>query len=309
MLIGPEDLDDAGVMDLGDGRVLVQTVDFFPPIVDTPREFGQIAAANALSDIYAMGAVPFSALNIVGFPAKQLGLEVLGEILAGGADKLREAETALIGGHTVEDSEIKYGLSVTGLAQRGDIIANGGAQPGDRLLLSKPLGMGAVSTSIQRDKADPEHVAAAVQTMATLNAGAARAMRSVGARAATDITGFGLLGHASEMARASGQTLRFNAGHLPFTPGARELAGRRILSGGVARTRRYLAGHFAVGSGVPQEVADLAFDAETSGGLLIAVAAERADQLRRALESEGTPCAVDIGEVIAAQGDVWVVLE
>lgn len=295
-------------MDLGDGRVLVQTVDFFPPIVDTPREFGQIAAANSLSDIYAMGAQPLSALNIVGFPSKQLGIEVLGEILAGGADKLREANTALIGGHTVEDAEVKYGLAVTGLANRGDIIVNGGAKPGDRLLLSKPLGMGAVSTSIQRDKANPEHVAVAIETMATLNAGAARAMRAVGASAATDITGFGLLGHASEMARASGMTLQFDAGRLPFTPGAVELSRRRVLSGGVARTRRFLAGHAVVESSVAQEVADLAFDAETSGGLLIAVSEDRAEALRRALEDEGTPCAVEIGEVIGLQGDTWVML-
>lgn len=308
MILGPDQLDDAGVIDLGDGRVLVQTVDFFPPIVDTPREFGQIAAANALSDVYAMGALPFSALNIVGFPRKKLEPEVLGEILAGGAEKLQEAGAALLGGHTVEDEEIKYGMAVTGIGQRDAVVANEGAKLGDRLLLSKPLGMGALSTSIQQGKEDPDQIARAIEIMATLNAGAARAMMEVGCHSATDVTGFGLLGHASEIARASGVTLSFKAESLPLAPGARELSRRGILSGGVGRTRRFLTGHQHTADGVPKEIADIAFDAETSGGMLIAVAEDKAEAMRKALENEGTPCAVEVGEVVALDEKIWVKL-
>jgi len=212
----------------GGGPALVQTLDFFPPIVDDPRDFGQIAAANALSDIYAMGATPFSALNIVGFPTKELGLEILTEILAGGADKMREANVALLGGHSVEDAEVKYGLAVTGLVEADAFITNGGARPGDRLILTKPLGMGAVSTAIRNGKASADVTAAAVETMATLNAGAARAMQSVGANAVTDVTGFGLLGHAAEIAEASGVILELaGRGEIASTSRIRSPSMRR----------------------------------------------------------------------------------
>ena len=306
MVVGPESLDDAGVIDLGNGQLLVQTVDFFPPIVDEPRDFGRIAAANALSDIYAMGATPFCVLNIVGFPKKELGMEVLGDILEGAAEKIAEAGAALLGGHSVEDSEIKYGLSVSGLVTRELLLTNGGASPGDRLVLTKPLGMGAVSTSISAGKANEAHVEAATRSMATLNAGAARAMNKVGCRSVTDITGFGLLGHAAEMARASDATLQFQWEALPFTAGARDLAARKVLSGGAARTRRYLGDHAHTGSEVPGEVADLVHDSETSGGLLIAVPPEKLETLLAALEEEQTPCAVEVGEVQARQDDLWV---
>lgn len=288
---------------------MIQTVDFFPPIVDTPREFGQIAAANSLSDIYAMGAQPLTALNIVGFPRKQLDGDVLGEILAGGADKMREAEVALLGGHTVEDGEVKYGLSVSGIVDKDKLLTNGGAQVGDRLVLSKPLGMGAVSTSIQKGKEDPDHAAAAIRTMAELNAGAARALRKVDCHAVTDITGFGLMGHGSEVARASGVSLRFRAADLPLTPGARELAEAGVLSGGTARGRSFLKDNSQVGEGVSRAIADIAYDAETSGGLLMAVPEQDTDTLIQALQDEGTPCAVEIGHVEAAQGDLWVFLD
>ena len=282
----------------GGGPALVQTLDFFPPIVDDPRDFGQIAAANALSDIYAMGATPFSALNIVGFPTKELGLEILTEILAGGADKMREANVALLGGHSVEDAEVKYGLAVTGLVEADAFITNGGARPGDRLILTKPLGMGAVSTAIRNGKASADVTAAAVETMATLNAGAARAMQSVGANAVTDVTGFGLLGHAAEIAEASGVILELSAVSLPLTVGALELGSAGIVSGGSGRNRQRLADSVAIDETIPEEIVTLAFDSETSGGLLIAVAEEKSEALVTALRNEGTPCAQDVGRVV-----------
>ncbi len=214
-------MDDAGIIALGDHQALVQSVDFFPPIVDDPRDFGRIAAANALSDLYAMRAMPFCALNLVGFPTKKLGLEVLGEILEGGAEKMREAQVALLGGHSVEDSEVKYGLAVTGLVDPARSLTNDGAEAGDLLVLTKPLGMGAVSTAIQQGKADEKQIEEAIRTMATLNLGASRASEKVEVHAATDITGFGLLGHAAEMARASKLTLVFHWQKLPLTSGAR----------------------------------------------------------------------------------------
>ncbi len=309
VVLGPETFDDAGVINAGGDKLLVQTVDFFPPIVDDPESFGRIAAANSLSDIYAMGATPFSALNIVGFPAKKLDLAVLGEILRGGAAKMIEAGVALLGGHTVEDAEIKYGLAVTGLVERAKLRTNGGARPGDALLLTKPLGMGCVSTAISQEKASEDDIAAAIETMATLNAGAARALERFPVHALTDITGFGLLGHGAEVARASGVTLRFLASTLPFTPGARELARKGTLSGGSARNRRFLAEHTEISPAVPKEITDLAYDSETSGGLLIALPPEHAAPLIDALHAEHTPCAVRIGDVRAKQGDIWVALD
>ena len=243
---GPEQLDDAGVIRIDERRSLVQTIDFFPPIVDEPRDFGRIAAANALSDVYAMGGTPLSALNVVGFPRKTLDMSVLAEILAGGSEKIAESGAALLGGHSVEDGEIKYGLSVTGIVDTDRVWSNDGARVGDVLVLTKPLGMGAVTTSIQQRKEDPAHVREAVASMATLNAGAARAIGDLDVRAVTDITGFGLLGHGSEMARGSDVTLRYDSHALPTTSGARELAAGGCLSGGAGRTRRFLGEHAAI---------------------------------------------------------------
>ncbi len=296
------------MIQLANGQALVQTLDFFPPIVDDPLDFGRIAAANALSDVYAMGADPFCALNLVGFPRTKLPMEVLGEILKGGAEKLEEANAALLGGHSVEDSEIKYGLAVTGLIDPDKIIKNGGAQPGDRLVLTKPLGMGALSTGIQRQKASEDEVAAAVKTMATLNAGGAAAMRSVDTDAATDVTGFGLMGHATEMAEASAATLVIDAKKLPLTPGAGRLAQRGILSGGAHRNRNFLGEKIVVDAAVPPEIAAIAYDSETSGGLLIAVPQAQVDELITALREKDTPCAEIIGEVIALEKGTTVKL-
>ncbi len=308
MIHGPETLDDAGIISLGNGRALVQSVDFFPPIVDDPGDFGRIAAANALSDLYAMGATPFCALNLVGFPSKKLDMAILGEILEGGAEKMREAGVALLGGHSVEDAEIKYGLAVTGIIDSDRMLTNGGAEPGDLLVLTKPLGMGALSTGIQQGRVSEEDKSTAVGTMATLNAGAARVFQEVSVTAVTDITGFGLLGHSSEMARASGVTLSFNWDALPITPGARSLASRGVLSGGAARSRRYLGSNARIDASVPGEVAEIAFDSETSGGLLIAVSPEKSHLLLKGLQGEDVPCATIIGKVLPQQPDVWVEL-
>jgi selenide, water dikinase len=308
VIVGPESFDDAGVIDLGNGQALVQTVDFFPPVIDDPYEFGQIAAANSLSDIYAMGGMPLTVLNIVGFPSDKLPIAVLAEILAGGATKVREAGAAVLGGHSVKDAEIKYGLSVTGVVRRDQILTNGGARVGDRLVVTKPLGMGAITTGIKRQRTAPADVRAATATMATLNAGAARAVRAVGATAVTDITGFGLLGHGSEIARASNATLRFRWGLLPFTSGAAHLAQDGIVSGAAARSRTSLGDEAALDASVPHWAADLAFDAETSGGLLISVAPHQVDALLAALRAEQTPCAVVVGEVVAAESQVLVEL-
>ena len=310
MLHGAETLDDAGVIRVPGAphQALVQTIDFFPPIVDDPVDFGRIAAANALSDVYAMGGEPFCALNLVGFPRSKLPMEILGEILKGGAEKLAEANAALLGGHSVEDVEIKYGLAVTGLIHPDKVIKNGGALPGDRLILSKPLGMGALSTAIQRGKATDAEIKAAVATMATLNAGAAAAMRTVDTHAATDITGFGLMGHATEMAEASDVTFVIDAAALPFTPSATELAAKGILSGGTTKNRHFLGEKIAVEAKVPGEIAAIAYDSETSGGLLIAVAEDQVDTLLAALKEHVTPCAVVIGRVIAKEAGTTVKL-
>ncbi len=307
MLHGAETLDDAGVISVpGSDRALVQTLDFFPPIVDDPVDFGRIAAANALSDVYAMGADPFCALNLVGFPRSKLPMEVLGEILKGGAEKLAEAKAALLGGHSVEDSEIKYGLAVTGLVDPDRIVRNGGARPGDRLVLTKPLGMGAVSTAIQKRKGSAAEIAEAITTMATLNAAGALAMQAVDVHAGTDITGFGLMGHATEVAVASGATLVIDAGALPITPGARELARRGILSGGTRRNRRFLGSRIAIEAGVPEEIVSIIFDSETSGGLFIAVAEEEVDTLLTACREHGTRAAAVVGRVEAPTPGVTV---
>ncbi|MCA8959701.1 MAG: selenide, water dikinase SelD [Planctomycetes bacterium] len=306
VILGPENLDDAGVVRLDADRALVQTIDFFPPIVDDPYDYGRIAAANALSDVYAMGGTPLSVMNVVGFPRRKLDMSILGDILAGGSAMIAKAGAALLGGHSVEDEEIKYGLAVTGLIHPDHVRANGDARPGDILVLTKPLGMGAVTTSIQKGKEDEEQVRLAVESMATLNDGAARATEGLDVSAVTDITGFGLLGHGSEVARASRVTLVFDAESLPLTLGSRELAMKGCLSGGAARSRHYLGPRAGIEPSVPPELASLAFDAETSGGLLIAVAEKDVDTLIRQLEREQTPARAIVGRVEKEDPTTWV---
>lgn len=305
LLVGSETLDDGGVYRLSADTALVQTLDFFPPVVDDPRWFGRIAAANALSDVYAMGGRALTAMNIVGFP-KELDVEILGEILAGGAEKIVEAGAVLVGGHSVQDAEVKYGLSVTGIVHPDKLTSNAKARAGDVLVLTKPLGMGTVSTAIKRGKVDADAIERACAQMATLNRGAAAAMAEVGGDAATDITGFGLLGHARGMAEASGTTLEFEAAKLPLFDGVLPLVEQGLLSGGAARTRLFLGATADIADSVPAALQDLALDAETSGGLLIAVPADRVEALLEALVRHETPCAEIVGQVVPRDGEVRV---
>jgi selenide, water dikinase len=309
VLVGPETFDDAGVIDLGDGRALIHTVDFFPPIVDDPYQFGRVAAANALSDIYAMGGTPISALNIVAFPLKELGAEVLAEILAGGAAVVAQSGAALLGGHSVRDTEVKYGLAVAGVARTSDIRTNRAARCGDRLILTKPLGMGVISTGIKQRQVSAACVDAAVEIMATLNAGAASVAGEQSVHAVTDITGFGLMGHAAELAAGAGVTLRLFGQALPLAPGVADLAARGLTSGAARKNRASLGDGVSVGAEVSPVIASVAFDAETSGGLLLSVAADACDEVVATLNNQRTPCAAVVGEVVERQGRALVTLE
>jgi selenide,water dikinase len=295
LLVGLDTFDDAGVFALSDDLALVQTVDFFAPIVDDPYAFGQIAAANALSDVYAMGGEPLTALNIVGFPNDKLPMEVLAEILRGADDKIREAGAVIVGGHSVIDDEVKFGLAVTGRVDPRAMLTNAGARPGDRLLLTKPIGTGVLATAAKRgDLGEAEH-RALIESMTTLNRVAAVAARDAGARCATDVTGFGLLGHASHVARASKVTLVVRSADVPVLPGAREAVARGIRTAGAERNRVYLDPLVDWGSSSEPDRA-LLVDPQTSGGLLVAVPRRRvADYLA------AVPGAVDIGAVVESE--------
>ncbi len=279
------------------GRILVQSVDFFTPIVDDPYSFGQIAAANALSDIYAMGARPLFALNIVAFPRQELSLEVLVEILRGGMDKAHEAGIHIVGGHTIDDTEPKYGLVVTGDVAEEDLIRNDGAKVGDRLVLTKPLGTGIIATAIKRGTAPEEVVARAVEIMTTLNRDAAQAALDTGVHAMTDVTGFGLLGHLLELCTASNAQAVVDFAVLPLLPGARDLADQGAVPGGTRRNLEYARKALTLEGEVSELDQLLAADAQTSGGLLIAVSPEQVDELVARLTEKGTPAAAVIGEI------------
>ncbi len=284
-------------MRLSDGRILVQSVDFFTPIVDDPYSFGQIAAANALSDIYAMGARPLFALNIVAFPRQELSLEVLAEILRGGMDKAHDAGIHIVGGHTIDDKEPKYGLVVTGEVAEENLIRNDGAKVGDRLVLTKPLGTGIIATAIKRGTAPDEVVARAVETMTTLNRDAAQAALDTGVHAMTDVTGFGLLGHLLELCTASNAQAVVDFAVLPLLPGARDLADQGAVPGGTRRNLEYARKALTLEGEVSELDQLLAADAQTSGGLLIAVSPEHVDELVARLTEKGTPAAAVIGEI------------
>ncbi len=302
LLVGHETFDDAGIFRISDDLALVQTVDFFAPIVDDPFTFGEIAAANALSDVYAMGGEPLTALSIVGFPRDALPLDVLTAILRGAQEKVREAGAFIVGGHTVIDEEIKFGLAVTGRAHPDRLLTNAAAKPGDRLVLTKPIGVGILTTAARRVPLDAAIEQPLLASMRRLNAAASREALAIGARCATDISGFGLLGHASHIARASDVTLRLRVASIPVLPGARDLRGKGIgHTGGAERNERYLAPLVAWGE-LPAEEKALLIDPQTSGGLLVAVPADRvADYLTRV---DG---AVEIGEVLPA-GDMRIEL-
>ncbi len=295
LIVGRETFDDAGVFVMSDDLALVQTVDFFAPIVDDPYLFGQIAATNALSDVYAMGGEPLTALNIVGFPSGKLPLEVLTEILRGGQDKVHEAGAFVVGGHTIIDEELKFGLAVTGRAHPQRILSNANAVVGDRLVLTKPLGTGILATAAKNDEIGTADAAALYASMCRLNANASRAALSIGVRAATDITGFGLLGHALHIATASNVTIVIDADRVPALGGAREAWARGTRTGGAERNATYLEPLVDWG-GASDATRALLIDPQTSGGLLVAVPASRvADYL--SLVPEG----IEIGAVVARQ--------
>lgn len=301
ILVGHETFDDAGVFRVSDDLALVQTVDFFAPIVDDPYEFGQVAAANALSDVYAMGGTPLTAMNIAAFPTGQLPIGVLTEILRGGQDKVHEAGAHIIGGHTVVDDEVKYGLAVTGRIDPRAMLTNAGAQVGDRLVLTKPIGNGILATAMKKGTLDARSSATVVALMCELNDKASKAALDVGSRCATDVTGFGLLGHASHIARASHVTLRILPAHVPVLAGAREAWNAGARPGGGNRNLEYVEPLVDWSSAAPIDRALLS-DPQTSGGILAAVPPGR---VREYLER--VPRAVEIGEVLP-KGEAAIVL-
>ena len=300
LLVGLEVSDDAAVYRINDEVAIIQTLDFFPPVVDDPYDYGAIAAANAMSDVYAMGGEVVLALNICGFPP-DLPLEIVTEILRGGAEKVAEAGGVIAGGHTLDDKEPKYGLAVMGLVHPDRVLTKAGARPGDVLLLTKPLGVGIITTALKGDVADPTHVSAAVETMKTLNRRAARLIQQVGVHACTDVTGFALLGHAQEMAEKSGVRLRFYVDKLPFLEGARQYAEDWLFPGGACRNQEYYERWVDFAPGISEELQMLLFTPETSGGLLIAVSRSKAQTLLRRLEEESDRGWI-IGEVVEGEG-------
>lgn len=287
-------MDDAGVFVVSDDLALVQTVDFFAPIVDDPYLFGQVAAANALSDVFAMGGEPMTALNIVGFPSGKLPLDVLREILRGGQEKVHEAGALVVGGHTIIDEELKYGLSVTGRAHPKKLLTNAGARVGDRLVLTKAIGTALLATVAKKGELPDAEMRALADSMCALNATASRAAIAIGARCATDITGFGLLGHASHIARASKVTLRIHVDRVPILPGARQAADRGVRTGGADRNLSYLQPMVNWGAaGETDRI--LMIDPQTSGGLLVAMPPSDVAKYLSLV-----PSTIEIGEVVAA---------
>jgi len=287
LLVGAATADDAGVYRLSDELALIQTVDFFTPMVNEPRLFGRIAAANALSDVYAMGGRPLCAMNICCFPVKEHPPELFREILLGGHDKLKEAGCALAGGHSVEDPELKYGLSVSGLVHPERMVTNAGLGAGQVLFLTKPLGTGIIATALKAKMAPPEALAASVEVMTTLNSGGAEVMAACGVTGATDVTGFGLLGHALEMARASGVSLAIEAGAVPILAQARELAGMGMVPLGSHANRDFCSSQVRISGPADRLILDILTDAQTSGGLLMAVDQDQAQRAEAMLAQRG----------------------
>ena len=302
LLIGIDAPDDAAVYRLTDELAIVQTVDFFPPVVDDPYTFGAVAAANAMSDIYAMGGEVLFALQIAGFPEDQPP-EVLAEIFRGGAEKVAEAGGVIVGGHTLFDEEPKYGLCVTGTIHPDALLRKGGAQPGDALILTKPLGTGVILTAAREDACSPEHLQATIDCMLVLNRHPSHLAREAGVHACTDVTGFALLGHAEEMARAGDVRMVIEASRAPELPGALEYIRAGHITGGAGRNREGLTGKVTLPKGLAEELEHLLFDPQTSGGLLVALPPERADALASALEADGL-LAARIGRVEAGTGVV-----
>lgn len=299
VLVGVNNADDAGVYKLTDDIALIQTVDVFPPVVDEPYHYGQIAAANSLSDVYAMGGKPLTALNIVGFPKKKLSIEMMGEILKGAMDKAQEADCPIVGGHTLDDDELKFGLSVTGIVHPEHIVTNANAQPYDRLILTKPLGMGILSTALKAGKLSDEVIQEITAIMMQLNKTAAEKMVLYKAHSATDITGFGLLGHAYEMANASNVSMVLYANHIPYLPEVLiKTKESGYIPGGTINNKLFLDKYVMFSDSIEEDERMIFFDAQTSGGLLISISKETADEFLKELHVNGVKDAAIIGEVI-----------
>jgi len=299
VILGMETLDDAGVYRLADDLAIIQTIDFFTPIVDDAYMFGQIAAANALSDVYAMGGRPLTAMNMLCFPLETLGPTVLEDILRGGMDKIHEADVVLIGGHSVDDSELKYGLSVTGTIHPDKLVSNSGARPGDTIILTKPIGTGIINTAIKAGLVSDELIDRISKSMATLNRKASELMQENGVHACTDITGFGLLGHAAQLAERSQVSLEFDLAAIPRFPEVAMLARQGLCPGGLYRNKEYFLNKVTFEGSIPEHVQDILFDAQTSGGLLIFLEPPRAETLLSQLHSAGITEAAAIGRVTA----------
>ena len=292
-----ENSDDAGVYRLNDEQAIVQSVDFFTPVVDDPYAFGQIAAANALSDIYAMGAKPLTAMNLVSFPVGKLKMDVLAKILQGGSEKIREAGAVLVGGHSIDDAEPKYGLSVTGIVHPDHVLSNARAKPGDFLILTKPLGVGIITTGIKRGIVSPKDETEVIEVMATLNKGAAEAAIEVGVNAVTDVTGFGFLGHLHEMLQASRCCAEVYSDAVPVLDSVWECIKQKAIPGGTLANQRHLEGKVDFAPDVSEKVRIVLFDAITSGGLLLTVPEEHVDLLIKRLEAYKTPAAAVVGRI------------
>ncbi len=294
-----ESLDDAGVYKLTDDLAIIQTIDFFTPIVDDPYTFGQIATANALSDVYAMGGKPLTAMNVVCFPTKSLDISVLKDILRGGLNKMREAGVTLVGGHSVDDVELKYGLSVMGTVHPQRLVTNSGARVGDKLILTKPLGTGIIGTALKAGAVDEQTIAKVTKYMVTLNKEASEVMQEIGVHACTDITGFGLLGHACQVAQNSQVGITIDLTSVPFFPEAKEFAKQRFCPAGLQRNSEFYSAAVEIGNEVPSHLQNILFDPQTSGGLLISLTPEAAELLVNRLREVSAQEASIIGEVVS----------
>ena len=298
VIVGLETADDAGVYKVSDDLAVIQTVDFFTPVVDDPYAFGQIAAANALSDVYAMGGIPKTAMNLVAFPLKDMDLSVLRQIIQGGLDKMREAGVVLVGGHSVEDKELKYGLSVMGFIHPDRVLTKKNLQVGDRLILTKSLGTGIINTAIKGGLASKEITDTVTRLMAALNKDAAEIMQEYPVHACTDITGFGFLGHLAEMVIDSGSGIRIQANHVPILPQTLNYAGMGLVPAGAYKNREFFERHVDFAPRVDVLLQDILFDPQTSGGLLICVEGNRANDLLQALRQKGIHDAAIVGQVV-----------
>ncbi len=308
LLVGMDRPDDAGVYRVSDELALILTLDFFTPIVDDPYDFGQIAVVNALSDVYAMGGVPKLAMNIICFPVKEMDISVLESVLRGGMDKMVEAGVLLVGGHSVEDREIKYGLSVTGMVHPEKVLKNTGARPGDALVLTKPLGTGIIATAVKGEMADPAVEQKVVSSMKMLNRIPAEVMAGYDVHACTDITGFGLLGHACEMIEGTGVGMRIFSSRVPIFPEAIEYAGMGLIPAGAYRNEGFRKAMVEVSQGVGDDLRMALYDPQTSGGLLIAIPANQAEGIVSQLHARGITEAAVMGEISARDPGRIIVL-